>query len=407
MKYDFETRVNRKNTGSFKWDQMYGWNPNVSEDVIPLSVADMEFKNPPEVIEGLKDFLDEAILGYTGHYDSFLQSVVDWHQKRHNWEIKKEWIVSTPGIVAAFYGAIRAFTKKNDGVIIFRPVYYPFAAAIEDNQRTEVNVPLLNNDGDYTIDFEAFEQAAADPNNKILIFCSPHNPVGRVWTREELSRLAKICVKNELYIVSDEIWYDFTMPGYTHTVLATVNKELNKLLITCTAPSKSFNLAGLMTSNIIIEDDNIREVFTEAMQVVRSDMIGILGYKGCELAYTQSEEWLEELLIVIDRNQNLVHNFFKENYPKIKAPKIEGTYLQWLDFSALGMTHLELEDFLHTKAEFFTDEGYIFGEEGMGYERINLALPTDALEEALERLVKALKEKELQDAKLSEIEFSR
>ncbi|WP_028273168.1 MalY/PatB family protein [Atopococcus tabaci] len=394
MNYDFETRVNRKNTGAAKWEQMYGWNPDVSDDVIPLSVADMEFKNPPEVMEGLKAYLDEAVLGYTIPYASFLDAVVEWQEKRHGWQVEKDWLVHTPGVVTAIYSVIRSLTKPGDGVIVFRPVYYPFGQAISDNKREEVNVPLLNDNGYYTIDFEAFEQAAAEPENKLLIFCSPHNPVGRVWTEEELEKLAEICVKHGLYVVSDEVWYDLIMPGYEHTVLATVNEELSKRLITCTAPSKTFNLAGLATSNIFIQDEGLRETFVQSLQEVRNDMIGALGYKGCELAYTKSEAWLDELLVVLDRNQRLVHEFFKKEYPKIKAPKIEGTYVQWLDFRELGMTDEELEEFLHMEAEFFTDEGYIFGKEGSGYERINIALPTDALEEALERLVAALKKRE-------------
>lgn len=393
MKYDFTTVVNRKNTGALKWEQMYEWNGNVAEDVIPLSVADMEFKNPPEVIEGLKDFLDDAVLGYTGPTESFLKSVVDWQQRRHGWEIDKEWIVNTPGIVPAFYTAIRAFSEKNDGVIIFRPAYYPFGLAIDDNERTEVNVPLINQEGNYVIDFEAFEKAAADPNNKILLFCSPHNPVGRVWKKEELEKVAEIAVKHDLYVISDEIWYDFVMPGYEHTVLATVNEKLNDKLITCTAPSKSFNLAGMAISNIIISNADMRETYRRALEIVRGDMVGILGYKSCELAYNESEEWLDELLKVIDTNQHLVKNYFDEHFPQIKAYLSEGTYLQWIDFNALGMTDEALEEFMHMEAEFFTDEGYIFGEEGSGYERINVALPTEALKEALHRLGNALKVK--------------
>ncbi|PID14616.1 aminotransferase [Sporosarcina sp. P34] len=391
MGYDFTTRVNRKDKGALKWEQMYKLNPDVSEDVIPLSDADMEFKNPPEVIEGLREYLDEAVLGYTGPYESFLTAVVDWQKRRHQWEIEKEWIVPTQGILSAFYTAIRMFSKKGDGVINFRPVYYPFSMAIEDNERTEVNVPLLKNNDDYTIDFEAFEKAAADPNNKILLFCSPHNPVGRVWKKEELEKLAGIAVKHDLYVISDEIWYDFIMPGHQHTVLATVNEELTDKLITCTAASKSFNLAGMMASSIIISNKKIREQFNQELAVETGNMVGILGYKAYELAYTKSEAWLDELLKVIDTNQHLVHDYFKEYFPQIKAPLIEGTYVQWLDFNALGLDQEELESFLQKDAAFFTTSGYIFGEEGNGFERINLALPTDALEEALHRLGAALK----------------
>lgn len=391
MKNDFTTRVDRSQMGSEKWKQMLNWNPNVKKDVIPLSVADMEFKHAPGIIEGLKDYLDEVILGYTGPTDDFLQAVVDWQKRRHNWEIEKEWIVNTQGVVSAFYVGVRAFSKKGEGVINFRPSYYPFGMAIDDNERLEVNVPLIEENGYYTIDFEGFEKAAQDPNNKVLLFCSPHNPVGRVWTEAELTRLAEIAVANDIYVISDEIWYDFVMPGYEHTVLATLSEKLHERLITCTAPSKTFNLAGMMTSNIIISDKKLREAFKRELAHMRGNMVGTLGYKACELAYTTAEDWLDELVLLIDKNQRMVHEFFKENYPQIKAPLIEGTYLQWLDFSALGMTDAELEEFLHMEAEFFTDEGYIFGREGSGYERINLALPTDALEEALERLVATLK----------------
>lgn len=226
------------------------------------------------------------------------------------------------------------------------------------------------------------------------MFCSPHNPVGRVWKKEELEQLANIAVKHDLYVISDEIWYDFIMPGYQHTVLATVNEQLEDKLITCTAPSKSFNLAGLMTSNIIISNDYLRETFCREMESVRGDMIGILGYKACELAYTNGESWLDQLLQIIDTNQRLVRSFFEEHYPLVKAPLIEGTYLQWLDFRGIGLTCEELEEFMHKDAEFFTDEGYIFGEEGIGFERVNLAVPTNVLLEALNRLGKALDKKE-------------
>lgn len=393
MKYDFTTRVNRDNMGSSKWNQMYKLNPNVSEGVIPLSVADMEFKNSPGVVEGLKSFLDEAVLGYTGAYDAFLQAVIDWQKKRHNWDIKPEWIVNTQGVVAAFYAAIRAFSSKGEGVITFRPVYYPFQSAIGDNERTEVNVPLINQDNYYTIDFEKFEEAAKDPDNKVLLFCSPHNPIGRVWTKEELEKVADIAVKHDLYVISDEIWYDFVMPGYEHTVLAKVNEELHEKLITCTAPSKSFNLAGMTTSNIIISEEKTRNQFEQELKLTHGNTIGILGFKANELAYTKDEAWLDELLEVIDTNQHLVHDYFKEHFPLVKAPLIEGTYLQWLDFTELGMSDKKLEAFLHQEAEFFTNQGYVFGKEGSGYERVNLALPTEALKEALDRLIRALKKK--------------
>ncbi|MDE1548879.1 MalY/PatB family protein [Jeotgalibaca caeni] len=393
MTYDFQTPVNRKNTGSAKWEQMYAWNPDVAADVIPLSVADMELKSPPEVTEGLRDYLNDAVLGYTIPYPAFQESVAAWQKNRHGWDIEPEWVVQTQGVVAAFYAAIRAFSSKGDGVLLFRPVYYPFGSAIADNERTEVNIPLLEQDGFYTIDFEAFETAAAKPENKILLFCSPHNPVGRVWTMEELARVAEIAVKHELLVISDEIWNDLVFKTNPHTVLATVTPALKPYLITCTSPSKTFNLAGMGISNIIIEDDSLRHQFSREVAQVRGDMIGPLSYKACELAYAKGAAWLDELLELVLTNQKLVHDFFKNNFPQIKAPISEGTYLQWIDFRALGMANEELEEFLHEEAQFFTDEGYIFGIDGSGFERINVALPTHLLQVQLDYLAAALRKK--------------
>ncbi len=392
MIYNFTERINRKGTGSHKWDEMYDSNPNVEEGVLPLSVADMEFYNPPEIYEGLVKYLrGKPILGYTGPRDEFLQAVIDWQERRHNWIIKKEWIVSTLGIVAALNIGVRALTKENDGVIIFKPVYYPFSSCITNNNRKEVNVPLIEKDGHYSIDFEEFEKEAKKPENKMLIFCSPHNPVGRVWTKEELKRLADIVVKHELILISDEIWYDFVRKDKEHTVLHKVNTDLQDLLITCTAASKSFNLAGLSTSSIIISNEKLRNKFEE--EAKRSNLSGgnILGFEATRIAYTECEKWLEELIELVFNNQEMVKDFFEKNYPKIKAPVSEGTYLQWLDFRQLNMTNKELEDFLH-RNQFFTNQGNVFGKEGNGYERINVALPQDALQELLESLLVALRD---------------
>lgn len=390
MSYDFTTLVSRKNTGASKWEQMYSWNSNVADDVVPLSVADMEFKPAPEIVEGLKKHLDTAILGYTKAYPDFLDSVISWMDRRHKYKVEKEWILNTPGVVNAFYAAVNAFTEPGEGVIIFKPVYYPFSMAIEKNERNIINCPLIENDGYYTIDFEKFDEISKDPKNKLLIFCSPHNPVGRVWTKEELEKVAEISVKNDLVVVSDEIWADLIMPGYEHYMMGRLGGEIEERLITCTAPSKTFNLAGLATSSIIIKNKEIREKYSEMLQVMRSSSVNILGFKACEIAYNQGEKWLEELITVLDTNQKVVKEFFEKKFPKIKARLIEGTYLQWLDFKALEISDEELERFMHMDAQFFTDEGYIFGEEGSGYERINLAAPTWVIEAELERLGKVL-----------------
>lgn len=393
MKYNFTNQINRKRTGSMKWEQMTEWNPNYEADVVPLSVADMEFQLAPEIREGLIECLknDQLVLGYTAPTDAYFEAVIDWQKRRHQVAIEKDWIVNTPGIVAALNAGVRALTEKDDGVIVFRPVYYPFGLAIDDNIRTEVNIPLINDNGYYTIDFAKFEEAAADAKNKILIFCNPHNPVGRVWTRDELEKIAEICIKHQLFVISDDIWNDLIMPGHEHTYLAEVNKDLAPYIITCTAASKSFNLAGMYTSNIIIEDEKLRGRFQAEVARSRYEFIGTLGYESTKIAYNQGEAWLDEVIQVVAQNGKVVQTFFEENYPKIKAYLAEGTYLQWLDFRALELTDPELEDFLHHDAQFFTDEGYIFGDEASGYERINLALPTKVLKTQLNRLLRALK----------------
>lgn len=391
MSYDFTTLVSRKNTGSSKWEQMYSWNPEVTEDVVPLSVADMEFKPAPEIVEGLKKYLDTAVLGYTKAYPAFLDSVISWMERRHKYQVEKEWILNTPGVVNAFYAAVNAFTEPGEGVIIFKPVYYPFSMAIEKNKRNIVNCPLIEKDGYYTIDYEKFDEISKDPKNKLLIFCSPHNPVGRVWKVEELKKLEEIILKNNVTVISDEIHHDIIMPGYKHTVFQTLSDELADRTITCTAPSKTFNLAGMGISNIIIKNPVIKEKFIQEINNVSGFPFSILGYKACELAYTKAENWLEEFITVIDENQKIVKEFFEKNYPKIKAPLIEGTYLQWIDFRALGMDPKKMEDFMTNEAQLFLDEGYIFGKSGEGYERINLAAPSWVIKGALERLDKALK----------------
>lgn len=394
MNYNFTKRINRKGTGSHKWNQMYDWNPKVEEGVLPLSIADMELASPPQIYQGLINFIkEEPILGYTGPNEEYLQSVVYWQKKRHNWMIEKEWIVSTSGVVAAFNAAIRGFSKKGDGVIIFRPVYYPFGSAVYNNGRKEVNVPLMEENGVYTIDFNRLEEEAAKSENKILLFCSPHNPVGRVWSRQELERIAQIAIKHDLYVISDEIWSDFVVAGREHLVLHKVKKELQKRLITCTAASKTFNLAGMETSSIIISDEKMREIFIKEVRRSGYAAGNPLGFIASQIAYRECEGWLDKVLELIYSNQDMVSKFFKENYPKIKAPISEGTYLQWLDFRNLGLEDKELEKFLH-KHQFFTDEGYVFGKEGSGFERINVAVPKDALLELLERLLVALKKRE-------------
>lgn len=390
MNYDFKSTVDRRNTGSVKWEQMYSWKKDVANDVVPLSVADMEFVSPPEIVDGLKAFLDEQVLGYAMPYDAYLNSVVDWQMRRHGFEIQKEWVVNTPGVVLAVLAAIKAFTEEGGGVILFKPIYYPFTNMIDLANRKEVNVPLIDNDGRYEIDFEGFAKEAAKAENKLLIMCSPHNPSGRVWTREELEKVDKIASENNLIVLADEIWNDIVMPGYEHIGYATVSDYSHQNSIVCTAPSKTFNIAGIKASNIIVPNEKIRTAFADELDKMHSSSLNILAYKACEIAYTKSEAWADELITVIAANHKLVKDYFEKNHPEIKVYHSEGTYLSWLDFRGLGMDHLELEKFLHEEAEFYTDEGYIFGDEGKGFERLNIACPAHVLETQLKKLSAAL-----------------
>ena len=391
MKYDFTTVVDRSNMGCAKWEQMKGWNPDVSPGVVPFSVADMELKNPPEITQGLKKYLDETILGYTMPTDAYLNAVCSWMHKRHDWEISKEWIIGSPGVVNAFFLAVKAFSDEGDGIIIQTPVYYPFKTAIERNKRTLVKNPLLFTGSTYVIDYDDLELKARNPRNKVLLFCSPHNPVGRVWTPEELARIGEICLRNQVLIISDEIHFDLIMPGHKHTVFARLSANLANNMMVCTAPSKTFNLAGLQTSNIIIPNPKIRSRYVEEMMLNGSFSLNIMGYKACEIAYTECEEWLEQLLQLIYHNHLELKKFMAANLPAIKVFDLEGTYLQWMDFRGLGMNKDELKKFMHFEAEVFCDEGYVFGEEGAGFERMNLACPTRVMMEALERLAAAIK----------------
>ena len=391
MQYDFTTRVKRAGTGSLKWDAMYAVNPHLDASIVPLSVADMEFKMAPELTEGLKRYLDTAVLGYTGPTAAYLESVQRWMLTRHHWHIEPDWIVPTAGIVPALFNAVRAFTKPGDGIIVLTPVYYPFFKAINLQGRKRAACALHEEHGFYTIDFDALEQLAAQPENKALLFCSPHNPVGRVWKKEELQKLQDIVLKHNLFLFSDEIHFDIIMPGYSHTVFQSLSDDLAERTITFTAPSKTFNIAGLGISNIIISNKKLRQRFIEEQERGMGTLFTALSYKACEICYTECSNWFNELLSVIDSNQRAVQQFFQTHHPEIKAPLIEGTYLQWLDFRALGLDYKALEHFMTHTAQVFFDEGYIFGPEGRGFERINLAAPTSVILETLERLSRALK----------------
>ena len=390
--YDFSTVIDRTGTGSRKWDIMKQLVPDLPSGICPFSVADLDIPHPPEIIQGLIDHLASgAILGYTTPTAQYRRVVADWMERRHGWQVDPEWIRDSPGIVTAFFAAVAAFTEPGDGVIIQTPAYYPFFMAIDRQDRTLAANPLILSDGAYVIDYDGLERLAKDPKNKILLFCSPHNPTGRVWKREELAEVARICRENDVVLLSDEIHFDLVMPGHEHTVMAKLD-DLPEHVIVCTAPSKSFNLAGMHTSNIIIPNPETRERWTTQMMSTGFFSLTTLGYKACELAYTRGEAWLDGLVALVAHNHEVLKAYMAEHLPEVHVFDLEGTYLQWMDFRAFGLPADELERIMTTEAFCFFDEGYIFGaDEGSGFERMNIACPTDAMVAALERVTTALR----------------
>lgn len=389
--YDFKTLVKRDVQGSSKWLMMKNLKDDVSDDVSPFSVADSDIKMAPEIIEGLKEYLDEMILGYTIPLDSYYQAIIDWNLRRHDFLIEKDWIVTTPGVVKAIGDIIEAFTLENDGVIIMPPVYHYFHKIIGNLNRAVVNNPLTETDGYYTIDYEGLEKLAAVATNKILLFCSPHNPVGRVWKKDELLKVLEIAERHDLIIISDEIHNDLIMPNQKHYLLASINEIGANRTITALSPSKSFNLAGLKTSNLIVKNPQLRETLNNQLAKTAGNGLSAIGPKALELAYNHAEAWFEEFLKLIETNYLMAKDFIEENLPMLKVSDLEGTYLLWVNMKALGFKEPELNEFLINKCEFFIDSGLKFGEPGEGYIRINLASPTETLKTALKRLEKGIK----------------
>ena len=389
MSYDFTTRINRQPQNSSKWQGMRKHNPEVPEGIVPLSVADMELKNPPEITEGLKQFLDNRILGYTDAGEDYYTETVNWMQRRHHWTIDKDWLVLLPGVVTAINVAVRAFVQPREKVAILTPVYYPFKKTIEACGCRTVTSSLINQDGVYSINFEDLETKLADPNVKMLIFCSPHNPIGRVWTKEELMKVGELCLKHDILIVSDEIHFDLILPGHEHTVFASLSKELSDRMIVCTSVSKTFNLAGMQCSNIVISNPDLRAAYKATMSCYINGHLNIMAYEAATLAYRHCEGWLDELLELLETNRKTAVDFFAEHFPKAIVSPLEGTYLLWVDLRVYFTDQNEQEEFMTKKALLLLDEGYLFGEEGSGFERINLACPTSLLKESLMRLAAA------------------
>lgn len=387
MKYDFDRIISRKGSNSLKWDfsrQRVG-----VDDVLPMWVADMDFEAPAPVVEAIQQRAKHGIFGYTGIPNSYYQAVIGWMKKRFNWEIKKEWIVLTPGVISALHLAVQAFTHPGDKVIIQPPVYYPFFWAVENNGRLLVNNTLINDNGRYLMDFESLEKSI-DDRTRLLILCSPHNPVGRVWKEEELEKLVQICLEHKIIIISDEIHADLIMKGYKHIPTVTISEEAAQIVVTCTAPSKTFNIAGLEMANIIISNKFLYNQFKTAVRKAGLMHASLFGLAATEAAYNQREEWLQQLLDYLEGNYEFLCSFVVENMPGIKVTPLEGTYLVWLDFRSLALPDEELKNLLLKKARVWLDDGPMFGPGGDGFQRINIACPRKILKEGLIRIARAV-----------------
>jgi cysteine-S-conjugate beta-lyase len=385
---NFDEVINRKNTGSVKWDTMkeYG----MPSDILPLWVADMDFKAPVGVIKALSDRVGHGIFGYTLPTDSYYDAVINWMNRRHDWGVQKEWIIIVPGIVPAIHFAVQTYTKEGDGVLVQRPVYNPFTDAVVKNGRKLINSPLVLKGDRYEIDFEDFEKKIVDNEVKLFILCSPHNPVGRVWTREELQGMGDICLKHNVLVVADEIHHDLIFKDKKHIPFASLGSKYSNICITCTSPSKTFNLAGLQISNIIIENKEILIRLNSYLESIALTMSNIFGMIGAEAAYSTGEEWLGELIDYIEANKKLIQKFMTEKFPSIKVIDSEATYLLWIDFRGLGMGKVELERFLAEDAKLWLTAGDTYGDEGFGFERMNLACPRSTIEKGLKQLEDAL-----------------
>ena len=382
MTYDFVTLPDRWNAGAFKYEDMKRKKPDVSRDAVPLSVADMEFLNPPEVVEGLKAYLDHNVLGYTGPTDGYFEAVQSWMERRHGFRPERDSFITSPGIVPALYEIVKSLTAPGEGVLMLSPVYHPFRFAAQEQGREAIFCPLIERERTYDIDFDLFEKLCARPDVKLFLLCSPHNPVGRIWNREELVRLCEICLKNGVVMVADEIHGDLILPGYTFVSVGTLPQRYVKNAVICTAPSKTFNLAGMQCSNLFVADEGLRE---KLQKEGHYPTLTALGYESCRLAYTYGEGWLEALRTVLGENKKLVEEYLAAHIPAIRPFELMGTYLMWLDCRALGLDKEGLEKAM-IDGELFFDEGYIFGEEGAGFERLNLACPTWVLQKALDKL---------------------
>lgn len=389
--FDFDKLIDRRGTHSLKYD--FAARRGMPDEILPLWVADMDFASPPAVLEALSERVRHGVFGYSDAADEgYFNALRDWFKRRFDWDIEQKWLIKTPGVVFALSTAIRALTQPGDAVLIQQPVYYPFESVIKVNERRLVVNQLLLQDGKYRMNLEEMERQIVDEKVRMFILCSPHNPVGRVWSREELIAVGRLCAKYDIYVVADEIHADFVYSGYRHQVYAALGPEFAERCILCTAPTKTFNLAGLQISNIFIPNERIRRSYIKEIARTGYSQPNLMGLIACQAAYEKGEEWLEELLKYLEGNLAFVRSFLQDKLLQVRLVEPEGTYLVWLDFRALGLSDKELDELIVKKAGLWLDGGSMFGAGGEGFQRINIACPRSLLEEAFNRLEKAFKD---------------
>lgn len=379
MKYDFDKITQRCGTNSYKWDS------TDDKEVLPMWVADMDFPTVPCIINALEKRVEHGIFGYTRVPEEYYDAVISWFSRRHHWKPRREWFIYTSGVVPALSAVIKALTNVGDKVLTLTPVYNCFFSSIRNNGCELDSCALRYEDNTFSIDYEDLERRAADPKTTLMLLCNPHNPSGRVWTREELRRIGDICIKNNVVVVADEIHCELVHPGFTYTPFASVSEEFQKHSVTCVAPSKAFNIAGLQIANIIVENDKWRQRIDKAININEVCDVNPFGVIATIAAYNEGEEWLNQLLQYIHGNYLFFKDYCEEHLPQLPVAPLEGTYLAWMDCRSLGIPSEELEEELMKEAKLWLNAGSMYGKEGEGFMRWNLACPRQLVKEGLER----------------------
>lgn len=379
MPYNFDEIIPRRGTNSYKWDSA------TTPGVLPMWVADMDFRTAPAVTEALKKRVEHGIFGYVRVPDAYYNATINWFKRRHDWRIEKEWIIYTSGVVPALSAIIKALTGPGDKVLVQTPVYNCFFSSIRNNGCEIVSNPLIYENETYRIDFDDLEKKAADSKVKLLLLCNPHNPAGRVWSREELIRIGEICLRNHVTVVADEIHCELVFPGYTYTPFASISQEFLMNSVTCISPSKAFNLAGAQIANIVSADADVRKKIDKAININEVCDVNPFGVEALIAAYNEGEEWLEELKRYLFDNYNYLRSFFAKHLPELPVTKLEGTYLVWVDCSSLKRTSEDIVTSLLEQEKLWLNEGSMYGDTGEGFVRINIACPRQVLTEGLER----------------------